>query len=914
LILQSTSPGAGRLPPRAHATSDAPAVSLDGAWEFRLVGEPHWSSIEVPGHWQLQGHGRPAYTNVNYPFPVDPPHIPVDNPTGEYRRSFDLPASWPEGDAVLRFLGVDSAFSVALNGTELGWSTGSRLTTEFAVGSLLRPGANELAVRVHQWSPASYLEDQDQWWLSGIFRGVSLLARPGGAIGDHFVRADFSDGIGTLSIETDVPALLSVPSLDLHDVDAAGPHRMPVEPWTAETPRLYDATLSAGGATVRLRIGFRTVSIAAGQLLVNGAPIRLRGVNRHEWNPLRGRAVTPEDMLADVLLMKQHNINAVRTSHYPPHPDFLALCDEYGLWVILENDLETHGFFPVDWRGNPSDDPDWREPMLDRMQRTVERDKNHPAIIMWSLGNESGHGANLAAMADWVHRRDPSRPVHYEGDSDSGYVDVYSRMYATHAEVEEYGRSEGLPFVQCEYAHAMGNGPGGLVEYEELFDRYPRCIGGFVWEWIDHGIWTGSHYAYGGDFGEVLHDGNFVIDGLVFPDRTPSPGLIEYAAVIAPVRIACSPDTITMTNRRDFASLDDVRFEWDASVDGAVVSSGVLDVPAVAPRSSVTVPAPAVPPSGSAGGLWLTVRAVLADDAPWAPAGHELAFGQVPLRLPGSPDRFPGEEPAPRAWKPGAGEFDADGRLTRVGTVPIHALGLDVWRATTDNDRGMHDNVAAQWYAIGLHRVVEDVRSVTFGDGLVVTSRTAPAATDLGLVSTYRWSTESDGTVRLNLHVEPDGAWQDPLPRLGIRLELPSAYDAVTWFGLGPGESYRDSMAAVRVGRWSASVDDLQTPYVFPQENGLRQAVRWATLQAPDGSGLRISSPDTFGLTVRRWTSADLEAARHTSDLVPRDRLYVNLDIAQHGLGTASCGPGVLPQHQLRAEPADLTLEFGPLS
>jgi beta-galactosidase len=417
LILQSTSPGAGRLPPRAHATSDAPAVSLDGAWEFRLVGEPHWSSIEVPGHWQLQGHGRPAYTNVNYPFPVDPPHIPVDNPTGEYRRSFDLPASWPEGDAVLRFLGVDSAFSVALNGTELGWSTGSRLTTEFAVGSLLRPGANELAVRVHQWSPASYLEDQDQWWLSGIFRGVSLLARPGGAIGDHFVRADFSDGIGTLSIETDVPALLSVPSLDLHDVDAAGPHRMSVEPWTAETPRLYDATLSAGGATVRLRIGFRTVSIAAGQLLVNGAPIRLRGVNRHEWNPLRGRAVTPEDMLADVLLMKQHNINAVRTSHYPPHPDFLALCDEYGLWVILENDLETHGFFPVDWRGNPSDDPDWREPMLDRMQRTVERDKNHPAIIMWSLGNESGHGANLAAMAGWVHRRDPSRPVHYEGDA-----------------------------------------------------------------------------------------------------------------------------------------------------------------------------------------------------------------------------------------------------------------------------------------------------------------------------------------------------------------------------------------------------------------------------------------------------------------------------------------------------------------
>jgi beta-galactosidase len=448
----------------------------------------------------------------------------------------------------------------------------------------------------------------------------------------------------------------------------------------------------------------------------------------------------------------------------------------------------------------------------------------------------------------------------------------------------------------------MGNGPGGLSEYEELFDRYPRCIGGFVWEWIDHGIWTGTHYAYGGDFGEVLHDGNFVIDGLVFPDRTPSPGLTEYAAVIEPVRIACSRDTITITNRRDFAPLDDVQFRWEATLDGEVVASGELEVPAVAPRTSVTVSAPRMRPIAADGELWLTVRAVRATDSPWAAAGTDLAFGQTRLRdraaVTGDSVAVPPDS------------FGAAGELQQVGSVPVLGLGLDVWRATTDNDRGMNDDLAARWRAVGLDRTVEDVRGVASDEHLVVTTRTAPAATDLGLVSTYRWSGLADGGVRLQLCVEPDGFWPDPLPRLGIRLELPAGYDSVTWFGLGPGESYRDSMAAARVGRWSATVDELQTPYVYPQENGLRQAVRWATLRQPDGTGLRISSPGTFGLTVRRWTSADLEAARHTTDLVPRDRLYVNLDIAHQGLGTASCGPGVLPQHRLDVQPMDLELHL----
>jgi beta-galactosidase len=935
--LTDRSPGAGRAAPRAHFHSDAPRLDLSGQWAFRLasglddltpsfgaadVDTSGWGSIGVPGHWQLQGRGKPAYTNVRYPFPVDPPHVPDENPTGEYRTSFSLPSSWPDGDAVLRFLGVDSQFTVWLNGTELGWSTGSRLTTEFAVGPLLRPGPNVLAVRVHQWSPSSYLEDQDQWWLSGIFRDVSLVARPAGSVQDYFVHADYdhTSGTGTLRIETDVPALLSVPSLGLHDVDPAGLHTMPVEAWTAERPHLYDATLSAGGETIALRIGFRTVVVDGGILTVNGRRILFKGANRHEWNPDRGRSVTREDMVADIKLFKQHNLNAVRTSHYPPHPDFLDLCDEYGLWVILENDLETHGFVFTEWRRNPSDDPEWRPALLDRMARTIERDKNHASVIMWSLGNESGHGANLAAMAALAHDRDPARPVHYEGDWDSSYVDVYSRMYATHAEVDAIGlfaepvtedpavdeHRRSIPFIECEYAHAMGNGPGGLLEYQQLFEKYPRCQGGFVWEWIDHGIRRDDgSFAYGGDFGEVLHDGNFVVDGLVFADRTPSPGLTELKAVYAPIDLTVKSSHVTIGNKLAFADLSDVRFEWTVADEADVLASGVLSVPSVAAGASVDVPMPPNPRSGE-GEVWLTVRAVLAVDTPWAPAGHELCAAQRQLSAGAS---VPGSAPLP-SW------FSSHGGLERVGSVPVSGPCLDLWRATTDNDRGEHGvPLAPRWRSLGLDRMTHSVRSVSSSSAVLdVSVRSAPAATDLGMLSTYRWSGLSDGGVRLQWSVTPSGPWDVPLPRLGMLFCLPASISSVTWFGLGPGEAYVDSTQAVRVGRYSRSVDELQTPYVYPQENGNRRAVRWATLTSPDGTGVRIASVSgTFDLSVRRWTSADLEAARHTSDLVPRDAVYVNVDVGQNGLGTASCGPGVLPQYELHAAPASLDLLITPL-
>ncbi|MFD5059819.1 MULTISPECIES: glycoside hydrolase family 2 TIM barrel-domain containing protein [unclassified Streptomyces] len=946
--VEDRSPGSGRLDPRASFVPDAPQLELDGAWRFRAAAGLHdltpgfeapgfddtrWGRLPVPSCWQMQTVGAPAYTNVIYPFPVDPPRVPDENPTGEYRREFTLPGQWPAGRTVLRFEGVDSCFAVWLNGERLGDGKGSRVPTEFDATQALRPGRNVLAVRVHQWSAGSYLEDQDMWWLSGIFRSVRLLSRPEGCLDDLFVHADYDhvSGTGTLAVDTSPRARLTVPALGLVDADPAGPHTLAgVVPWTAEQPHLYDGELVTPSERVPVRIGFRRVAVEDGLLKVNGRPLLLRGVNRHEWDPETGRTLSYGTMRRDVLLMKQHNINAVRTSHYPPSSEFLDLCDEFGLWVVDECDLETHGFELVGWRGNPSDDTRWGAAYLDRMRRVVERDKNHPSVIMWSLGNESGTGENLAAMAEWARTRDPSRPIHYEGDRDSGYVDVYSRMYADHAETELIGRGEepptedpgldahrrGLPFILCEYAHAMGNGPGGLSEYQRLFEQYPRLQGGFVWEWIDHGIARRtadgrSCFAYGGDFGEPVHDGNFVADGLVFPDRTPSPGLTEYKKVIEPVTITVDPvgRTVAVRNGHDFRDTAHLRFCWRADEAGEPVAAGELDMPPLEPGARTSLPWPGLPP-GKGGERLLTVTAVLAAEEPWAGAGHEIAWGQAVIATAAVVSRPTRSLPVSRhgsALILGPGRFDAaTGRLRAVGELELDAPELDLWRAPTDNDR-LGARLADQWRALGLHRLTTKLVGVDIGGtGLTVTTRVAPAGTDAAMRTTYHWST--DGTsLQLHLTVAPEGEWPCPVPRIGLRTGLPGWIDTVDWYGAGPGEAYRDTTAAARIGRFRRTVDEMQTPYVRPQENGNRREVRWARLTG-DGGGLLVAGAPSYDLVVRRWTSEHLDATRHNGGLVPGSRVYVNLDAAHHGIGTASCGPGTLPQHTLEARPTALRI------
>jgi beta-galactosidase len=1005
---ESFEPSRGVLPPRAWSRSDAPSHSLSGDWRFRLspradapVGfatEPFddssWPALPVPSHWQLHGYGAPAYTNVRYPFPLDPPRVPNENPTGDYRTTFTVPPQWRGGRVVLRFEGVDSCARVWLNGNDIGVTSGSRLPSEFDVTDALNWSAgNLLAVRVHQWSSGSYLEDQDMWWLSGIFREVTLLSRPAGGIGDHFVHADYdpATGAGSLRVDADAPARLTVAELGI-DCPAGQTVRVPaVRPWSAECPRLYDGVLESAGERVALRIGFRRVEIADGVLTVNGRRVLFRGVNRHEFDPDRGRALDADVMLRDVLLMKRHNVNAVRTSHYPPHPRFLELCDEYGLYVIDECDLETHGFLmepsaaggrrPV--ADNPADDPRWLSELVGRMRRMVERDKNHPSVVMWSLGNECGVGRNLGEMARWARHRDRSRPLHYEGDWSCVDVDVYSRMYASHAEVELIGqgredplddpvldaRRRAMPFILCEYAHAMGNGPGGLTEYQELFDRYPRCQGGFVWEWIDHGLRVGTgageYFGYGGDFGEPVHDGNFVADGLLFPDRTPSPGLLEFKKVVEPVRIVDGDGALHVENRYEVRGLSHLEFRWSYQSEGVVVGSGVLAVPEVAPGDRATVALPPLP--DTVGESWLTVSAVLAADEPWADAGHEVGWGQLriidaaqpppvpapptvappplstpPLSTAASP--VPGSSRSPVAAPAGGerlalgeGLFDpVDGRLVRLGGLDLDGPRLDVWRAPIDNDRWFaRESNEVAWHAAGLDRMVHRVDAVEVdpvevvgvevvaagvdavgtgavaaGAGLVVRARMAPAGSRLGLRVVYRWVAVG-ADLRLTVEVTPEGEWSLPLPRLGVRLSAPARLDRVEWFGLGPGEAYPDTRRAARVGRFSARVDDLQTPYVYPQENGARAGVRRMTITDGSGHGLRVGGEPTIDVTARRWTTEALALARHPVDLVPGDRVFINLDHAQNGVGSASCGPGVLPGYRLPAAAASFSILLG---
>ncbi len=995
----------------------SPAVhSLNGRWKFHYAENPQaapegfytegyetsgWGDLYVPSSWQMHGYGKPAYTNVVYPFPVDPPFVPTENPTGSYVREFWIAAEWLEKQVTITFAGVDSAFCLWVNGKEVGYSQGSRVPSEFDLTAYIREGNNKLAVQVYQWSDGTYLEDQDMWWLSGIFRDVYLTVVAKVHVEDTFVKADFvENGEGRLSIETVIEnsgetasgqsrlhyqlfdangAFVGEADSEEVTLDGAGKETIittfSVEsphPWSAEDPYLYKLLISLQTGldetteVIPVRVGFRKIELRNGLFYVNGKAIKLKGVNRHDHHPDLGRAVPLEWMEEDIRLMKQHNINAVRTAHYPNDPRFYDLCDQYGLYVIDEADLETHGFDVIgDW-SRLSDDPEWKEAYLDRMKRMVARDKNHPSIIMWSLGNESGYGKNHMAMAEWARGYDCTRLIHYEGEcraitrSESNYdpqrdpeaSDVFTTMYTAVEVMDDLGQRNDLkkPHILCEYAHAMGNGPGGLKEYWETFYKYDRLQGGFVWEWLDHGIRRVTedgeeYFAYGGDFGEKPHDSNFVIDGLVKADHTPSPALKEYKKVIEPVVVEADDlekGMIKVTNRYDFISLDHLQAAWSVKTGEKVVSTGTFSVAGIQAGASeeVVLSYQLERVLGEGGEYWLDIDFMLGVDTTWAKAGHLVAWAQFELPAP-SIDVFPATTKTKMLLR----VVDGTGGLLVEG-VDFHLLfnkgngdiaeyqyqgvdllkkgpSLNLWRAPIDNDLWAQVHwkdipSIKEWKDFGMHWLqqrIEKVNWQSMSDGRVqvaVKARVAPPVLEWGVATTYSYTIDVAGGLAIDVKGEPYGKLPSTFPRIGLKMEVPAVFNHVKWYGLGPGEAYVDSRQAARVGVWTKAVEDLRTPYVYPQENGNRHQVRWARLTNEAGTGMTFRGQPVFDFNAQYYTQENIEEAQHTYDLVKQDFLTIMLDHRQHGLGSASCGPDVLEKYRLKSGPFRFGVKMDP--
>lgn len=973
-------------------------VSLNGTWKFAYAPNPAaapagfaapdfaddaWDDIAVPGNWQLQGYDRPIYVNVQYPIPIeDYPRVPrEDNPTGSYRRRFTVPEAWAGRRVFLTFEGVDSAFHLWVNGQAVGYSQDSRLPAEFDITPHLRRGENTVAARVYRWSDGTWLEDQDFWRLSGIYRDVYLWSAPTVHLRDFTVRTeldgDYRDAIlrvrGSIRnyaatgaagytlearlIDAEGRPVLPTPLAGQVDVPADGEATIELAAevssprlWSAEHPNLYTLLLtlrSPEGQVVEVescRVGFRQVEIRDGRFLVNGVPVLFKGVNRHEHDPDTGHTVSVESMVEDIHLMKQANINAVRTCHYPDDPRWYDLCDEYGLYLIDEANLETHGLWD-----QPSKDPQWREAFVDRAVRMVERDKNHPSVVIWSLGNESGHGPNHAAMADWIHQHDPTRPVHYESADHEPYIDMISVMYPRVDRLVELATREGetRPLLMCEYAHSMGNSPGNMQEYWDIIRTHPRCIGGFVWDWVDQGLRRRTEsgeewFAYGGDYGEERHDANFCINGMVFPDREPHPCLWEHKKIAQPVLVTpidLVAGTVEITNRYDFTDLSGLDITWALAAEGRVVQRGSLPRLTLRPGERQAVTVPFARPEPEPGVEYqLELSFALAASTPWAEQGHEVAWEQflVPFPAPARPilaaaDMPPvelQETPSLVTVRGQGWEIVLDkqtGAITswRHGGRQLVQRGpaLLLWRAPTDNDANTwgEQKLALCWREVGLDALQAAVQGVEVSRlgpqtaRLVVRTRLAPPEGEASFDCTYTYTIYGTGDVVLDTHLVPHGDLP-PLPRVGLELTLPAAYNTFTWYGRGPHESYVDRKVGARVGLYSGSVQDQYVPYIRPQENGNKTDVRWLALTDGAGHGLLAVGMPLLEVSAHHLTPADLAAAAHTHELPWREEVIVHLDQRQCGLGSASCGPGVLPQYLIEPEETTFRVRLRPLA
>lgn len=963
---------------------------LNGVWKFMFLDAPEYSpegffnsdfdvtkmdDITVPGNWQLQGYGKMHYSDLWYNFPINPPYVPTENPTGIYKRTFFVEESYRDKKIIIRFCGVDSAYHLWINGKEVGYSKVARNESEFDITDLIRVGEeNDVTVRVYQWSDGTYLEDQDMWWESGIFRDVELIGVPKDGINDYKVIADLDDEYknGIFKVEAFLRTTKEV-NVTFELVDA-GENTVftktvvakegkacideviaDVNHWTAETPYLYKLfiTVEDDGQIVEVipqNVGFRNIRLNGETFLVNGVAIKFKGVNRHDYSPQNGRVVSREEIEKDIILMKQFNINAIRTSHYPNSYYLYDLCDEYGMYLIAETDLECHGFELTGDYKWITDDPSWELAYVSRMTRMIERDKNHPAIIFWSLGNESAFGCNFRKMTDVAHEMDPTRLVHYEGDFDVESADVYSTMYTWIENpkkpylMKDIIEKSKKPHIHCEYCHAMGNGPGNLKDYQDLVYAHDKLQGGFVWEWFDHGIesFTESgekYYRYGGDFGDDPSNKDFCIDGLIMPDRTPSPGLYEYKKVIEPITttaVDIQKGIINLLSRYDFANLDRFNLVYKVMEDDVILQTGFMAVPSIEARANkdITLPydlsAIKVKPGAH---YYVNISYQLREDTSYAFSGHELATAQfeLPLYKEGivvRPEGILNVEKEHTTLHVKGANFSLDFNLVNGNLMNIVRDGMQIlskgprltlWRAPISNDMEIIDKLKKVYFLHLEHEVVMNIDYHMEGNILKVEVDTINSTTNSAwhFKTKYVYTVCPSGDILIDVEGTPSGRVDlapDMLPRIGVSMHLDKSMEHVRYFGMGPGENYADSKEAAQMGLYANTVDGLFTNYVIPQENGNHMGCKWVSMTNDRGMGLLASTEGDFNFSASWYEDKDLDDAKHTCDLVKRDYIVFNVDYKQNALGTNSCGQWQLDKYRAKFEDFKLSFRLTPFN
>ena len=948
---------------------------LNGTWKFQYFNSiydiqdsffeknydtEHFDVIQVPSVWQMAGYDVHQYTNIRYPFPFDPPYVPQDIPCGAYVHTFEYSRDEKAPKSFLNFEGVDSCFYVWINGSYIGYSQVSHMTSEFDVTDVLQDGTNTVAVLVMKWCDGSYLEDQDKFRMSGIFRDVYILKRPKQAISDYHIKTRIEDMLAKVEIEMKFYSPLNV-KISIEDRNGAvvalgsiaeeGTAVLEIaspELWNTENPYLYKLILETENEVIVDHIALRKIEIKDQVIYLNGQKIKFRGVNRHDSDPVTGFTISMEQITTDLTLMKQHNFNAIRSSHYPNAPFFYEMCDKYGFMVIDEADIEAHGPFMIyrkedtdynrfkRWNEKIADDPVWEEAIVDRVKLMVERDKNRFCIVMWSMGNESAYGCNFEKALEWTKNFDPDRITQYESARYRNYdetydysnLDVYSRMYPALSEIQEYLDKDGSkPFLLVEYCHSMGNGPGDFEDYFQMIQDNDKMCGGFVWEWCDHAIAHGTAengktiYAYGGDHGEEIHDGNFCMDGLVYPDRTVHTGLLEYKNVYRPARVISydkESGELVLHNYMDFDDLKDyVKISYELTQDGLVISKGKLPEVSAAPHSEGKINLKInVPESGK---CYLKFIYHLKKELPLLDEDHILGFDEIEVSKDDAKCKLAekwmqktavdselqvNENDTQIHIKGREFAYTIDKRTALFTEMKFagreylnHPMELNIWRAPTDNDmyiksewkKAHYDKAYTRAYTT---EVVQGKHGVKITSHASVVAETVQKILDV----TITWKIEAAGKIDADIAVTKDDEFPD-LPRFGVRMFLDKKLSAVRYFGMGPQESYCDKHQAASHGLYHANVDDLHEDYIRPQENGSHYDCEYVELNN-SRYGIVVSAENAFSFNASYYTQEELEKKTHNYELIESDSVVFCLDYALNGIGSNSCGPVVLEQYR----------------